>query len=289
MVCAYSMLWSCCLYFPAFFICGEYFAGEMGLGYAVASGPSRWPIEPASVQGIIRLPDTGECAQTLTDVYDDVKQTNWLVHLAQQIRGQIWIVTSECKTSNLVLIAPTHIWVDLTRTFFSPDNYARGSQIRFHSYLYTCCCRWEFGIECLDQSVVESTLSLGDGFIFIRRLLSRQLWFAVVSDTSLRRTSPISSSPPWRVTFGRNIEEFSDGEIWYFERIICLQICRSPKHLYSQLFLFHSIFLGSKYWKFLSTIKDEIAERWGAGVEYHFQEISWSRRKWYLTTGRRAH
>ena len=35
--------------------------------------------------------------------------------------------------------------------------------------------------------------------------------------------------------------------------------------------------------------KTQRCERWGAGVEYHFQEISWSRRKWYLTTGRRAH
>ena len=33
-------------------------------------------------------------------------------------------------------------------------------------------------------------------------------------------------------------------------------------------------------------------ERWGAGVEYHFQKKFMSptpRRKWYLTTGRRAH
>ena len=33
-------------------------------------------------------------------------------------------------------------------------------------------------------------------------------------------------------------------------------------------------------------------ERWGAGVEYHFQKNLMSptpRRKWYLTTGRRAH
>ena len=32
-------------------------------------------------------------------------------------------------------------------------------------------------------------------------------------------------------------------------------------------------------------------ERWGAGVEYHFQEFNepYARRKWYLTTGRRAH